>query len=630
MSNWLVQRLLGAAICLLLPAAGIALAAASPASERRPGCLGRVATIVRGDGDSRIRGTSGSDVIVAGGGDDRVAGLGGKDRICAGGGEDRVRSGGGDDRVKAGAGRDLVRGGNGSDRIRGRDGDDLLIGQLGSDRIRGGAGDDRLDGGRGNDRVRGDRAADHVDGGLGDDLLSGGAGDADRLIGDLGNDKLDGDGGDGDVVRGDFGRDLLDGGPGSGDIASFSSAAGEGVEVNLAAGRASGDGEDRLVGVEDVVGSALADLIRGDGSPNRIDGNGGDDRLFGGDPLAAPALLLPGPPDPGDEAFGGHGTDLCAEFEATHSCEGDPPRSRGRGTAVEMVLGLDGPSITVRGTEAPNRIQLRLWGEELLLSDAAGLDPDAVSGCALLSPTLASCPYQRSLGFVVIEAGVGNDVVLIGQSLPARLPIRASGGPGRDRISGGRGHDVIEGGRGDDDLRGRQGGDALVSGFDADRLSGGSGADLLVAAGACTGDRLRGGDGTDSASFARVVAGVVRARIGAHAVNLDRIRLRAPCRRVRIQASIENLEGSPGSDILIGDGRRNNLLGRGGGDTLRGRDGRDRLVAGGGRDALFGGAGPDRLYARDRRADRRIDCGRGRRWRERATRDRVDPAARRC
>ena len=405
----------------------------------------------------------------------------------------------------------------GSDRLRGGAGRDRVFGQLGSDRLGGGSATDHLVGGRGNDRLGGGAGADGLNGGLGDDLLQGGAGDGDLVIGGLGNDRLGGGRGDRDVLQGDFGRDRLDGGAGAQDLASFASAAAA-VGVDLPGGGRPGMGSDRLGRIEDVVGSAFDDVIRGDAGANRIDGGAGDDRLAGGPPDAAP----------GDLAFGGSGSDRCARFEETDSCEPPGGRPDPPVTSVELARGLAGTSLSVRGSSGENRIRLFRRGAGLVVRDGAGIDPRFVAGCAVVSADAARCPDLASLGFVLVDGGAGKDVIVIGDSVPLTVPIRLSGGSGRDRIAGGRGDDVIDGGHGADRLFGHGGGDALVSAFDADLLAGGAGADLLVAAGACTGDRMRGGDGTDSASFARVIRGVVRARIGGRGVNLGRLRHHQP------------------------------------------------------------------------------------------------------
>src|SRR5262249_56744751 len=56
------------------------------------------------------------------------------------------------------------------------------------------------------------------------------------------------------------------------------------VTVNLAAATASGgDAQgDTLSGIENIIGSAQADMLTGDGGNNRLDGGAGADALTGG------------------------------------------------------------------------------------------------------------------------------------------------------------------------------------------------------------------------------------------------------------------------------------------------------------------------------------------------------------
>jgi Ca2+-binding RTX toxin-like protein len=120
-------------------------------------------------------------------------------------------------------------------------------------------GDDELFGGEGNDTI---------EGGYGDDLLDGGAG----------NDTLIGGSGD-DVLRGGGGTDSLDGGEGI-DTADFSNI-GLGVTVDLGAGVAAYGGvtNETVVNVENVIGSAQDDTIRGDGGVNVLEAGAGDDTI---------------------------------------------------------------------------------------------------------------------------------------------------------------------------------------------------------------------------------------------------------------------------------------------------------------------------------------------------------------
>lgn len=220
---------------------------AAPAADARPQkCLGKRATVVGTPGDDRLYGRSGADVIAGLGGDDVLLGRTGEDLICAGSGDD------------------FVRAGAGSDAVSGSVGNDVLAGDPGNDDVRGGPGEDTVYGGDGSDD------------------LSAGPGNSSILLGNAGPDRLLG--GDGrDVLVGQEGNDVLRGGQGLFDVASFLFADNpEGVTANIAAGSASGEGEDTLAGIEGLEGSAEADRLTGDGQVNYFYPREGDDTIVGG------------------------------------------------------------------------------------------------------------------------------------------------------------------------------------------------------------------------------------------------------------------------------------------------------------------------------------------------------------
>ncbi|MCW2794218.1 MAG: Hemolysin-type calcium-binding repeat-containing protein, partial [Nocardioides sp.] len=163
--------------------------------------------------------------IVGTGKPDRIVGTPGRDVIVARGGGDRIDARGGRDLVCAGAGEDVVEGGPGNDRLYGEgDGASHVDGlTLLGDRLDGGPGSDRLDPGRD------PRPLDH----------------------DLGH---------AEEVR------FRHGG---------------GVRVDLVAGRATGQGHDRIVvgQVLDVVGSDGDDVLLGTDRGEVFSGRGGDDRV---------------------------------------------------------------------------------------------------------------------------------------------------------------------------------------------------------------------------------------------------------------------------------------------------------------------------------------------------------------
>ena len=206
-------------------------------------CFGETPTLIGTAGRDKLKGTPGPDVIVGLGGSDLLRGFGGDDLLC---------------------------GGPGGDLLKGEDGDDLLDGSQGGDVIEGGDGDDRLLGSGGTEVLLG---------GDGNDRLAGGKGRFDLLRGNSGNDRLAGGKGF-DLLMGEGGNDRLNGGDSVFDVVSFVYAPG-GVTVDLTAGRASGDGEDVLRGIEDVEATRFDDTVIGGATQNFITPLGGNDSIDG-------------------------------------------------------------------------------------------------------------------------------------------------------------------------------------------------------------------------------------------------------------------------------------------------------------------------------------------------------------
>ena len=143
----------------------------------------------------------------------------------------------------------------------------------------------------------------------------------------------------------------------------------------------------------------------------------------------------------------------------------------------------------------------------------------------------------------------------IGDSGPNTLTAAA----GNDTLSGRAGHDVLVGGAGDNVLFGEDGNDTLT---------GGQGNDLL-----------EGGEGGDTVRFANAASGVtVDLRI-ATAQQTSASEGRDTIRNV------ENVEGSPFNDRIVGGTGSNTLFGGAGDDTL------SAAGLGGAPDTLSGGSG---------------------------------------
>ena len=298
----------------------------------------------------------------------------------------------GPDRLVATSGR--------RDIIYGRGGDDVIVGLGGSDRACGGPGDDIL---------RAPRAFGvSLDGQAGADRLV--ASIANRMLGGTGNDTL--------VMTG-FGGWLL-GGPGADVMKQVGRAltqppdptacvlysqAVHRVVVDLGAGRARGQGRDRLSGINCVAGTKFADIMHGSDGPelflagygaDQIDTRGGRDGVFG-DPGADHIELGDG----NDSAYGGYGRDQIL----------------GRG-GNDLVVGMhDGDLLS--GGNGDDRVHAGLF-----------CDPNGDFG----NGTVDADPN-------VVFGGPGDDYVTgdLGDD-------RVDGGPGNDRGTGGaagHGTDVV-------------------------------------------------------------------------------------------------------------------------------------------------------------------------------------------
>jgi Ca2+-binding RTX toxin-like protein len=264
-------------------------------------CMDLIPTIVGTSGPDVLNGTVEDDVIAGLGGDDVILGSWGHDVICGGAGDDRINGGVGlfeSDLISGDDGDDhIVVGGNGSVLVYafapGPVSVDLEAGTAsgwGNDTL---VGIHSVVGTEFADVLRGSNQFNCFDGLAGDDVIV----------------ALDGD----DCAYGGLGDDTVDGGAGL-DLLSFRYS-GAPVRVNLSRGAATGEGTDRLAGIEDVVGSSFADVLTGDGGTNSFQGEGGADRLAGG----AGVDRLDGGSGR-DRVDGGVGRDQCLNAERRLRC----------------------------------------------------------------------------------------------------------------------------------------------------------------------------------------------------------------------------------------------------------------------------------------------------------------------
>jgi ELWxxDGT repeat protein len=579
-------------------------------------------TLIGLAGDDQLLGDQGEDSLAGAGGRDTLRGGSGADTLEGGAGADEISGGSGFDLVSyassgfgvridlaAGtvAGGDAGSGAGGSDTLTEVE---AVLGSARTDTLTGNGQDNLLAGGAGNDRIEAAGGADTVEGGAGGDTLSGGAGvdllsyagsgagvavalgvagpsggdaagdsiagfenlagsgfadtlsgegGANSLIGLGGDDSLSGGNGE-DTLAGGEGGDTLAGGEGR-DLATYADAAAF-VIVSLETGTGFGATarDDRLLGIEDLEGSAFADWLIGDAGANRIAGLGGRDLLEGGagrdtlDYRAAP---------------GGVVVDL----------EGGLTPTDGYG-ASDDITGFE----DVEGSAFADRISGDGGGN--LLSGGAGEDALLGEGGA---DTLSGGAGADSL-----DGGAGRDVVSYATSASAvRVSLLGGGFGGDAQGDSYSGIEDIVGSAGSDTLTGDDGDNALDGGAGNDSLDGGAGLDTAILAGALAEYDIAFSGG--SVQLRRTATGATETL-----VNIEFLRFADLTYDVATRGPVFGvIPGTNDDDLLLGSAGLDSISGGLGADLLVGGGARDRLAGEGGDDIMQGGEGADTLDGSD-------------------------------
>jgi trimeric autotransporter adhesin len=295
--------------------------------------------------------------------------------------------------------------------------------------------------------------------------------------------------------------------------------------------------------IENVIGGAGNDRLRGSSTNNRLQGGAGADSLagaHGNDTLSGGAgadtyLFAPGD---GRDTLIDVGQDSVividgASFDSLYYLNGELFYGS-VGDGVKLALN-EIAQLTVAGS-AYSGDQLRATVEATLAADGdITLAPGYVSG--------------RLLGT--------SDWRLTGNALANLL----NGNGGRNILTGGEGDDTLNGGGGDDTLFGNEGNDLLIGAGGSDVLDGGTGDDVYVVdtVGDVVTERIA--EGTD------LVQSSITYALGANVENLT----------LTGAAGIDGT-GNAVANVLIGNVGANRLDGGAGADTLVGGAGDDVYV----------------------------------------------------
>ena len=312
------------------------------------------------------------------------------DRLTGDAGANYLAGGGGADTLIGGTGADTLDGGLGEDVADYRWSNTAVTVNLGTGTGGGGhaegdqlTGIENLGGSVFADSLTGDAGANHLAGQAGADTLSGGGG-ADTLMGAAGDDRL----------AGGAQADQLDGGIGT-DTAAYAQSAAA-VMVSLA-GQGSGQGGDAAgdtyQSIENLVGSAMADVLTGSDGANLLQGGAGADTLDGG--LEADTL------DGGSEVdlvnYGRSNAAVMVNLSTGQTCGGHAECDR-----LIDIEALSGSTFGDRLIGDAGANGLSGQGGDDILSGAGGAD--------LLSGGAGADTLEGGLGADTLDGGMNADI----------------------------------------------------------------------------------------------------------------------------------------------------------------------------------------------------------------------------
>jgi Ca2+-binding RTX toxin-like protein len=487
--------------------------------------------------------------------------------LIGSGGFDFIDGGEGDDRYYVfGGGEDVLADSGGTDAIYTWDSDFTLAAGFENLVFINNAGAPHS--GRGND------GGNTISGADGNDSIAGLGGD-DVLYGRFGDDTFDMSPG----ADGSWGSDIVDGGIGT-DTLDFSHAPAA-IQIDLAAGTLSGgNGTLSFTNIENVIGSAFADDIRGrTNTGNVLDGGAGQDVVTGGDwtdtfaftatPGAANADFIVG------FATGGFSRDALRFDGSTYTRIGTSDFASGDArfyAAPGATSGQDSTDRLIYDTSSGN-----LYYDE----DGNG------SGTSLLVATLQGAPALDGAQIHVVngQPDTSGDVNRTGTSGNDSLV----GGDGNDTLSGLAGDDTLVGFDGNDSLDGGDGNNQLDGGRGSDTLNGGTGNDTYITD---FGDSIVDAGGTDTVIYS--------GSGGSLSAGLENLTLRGQITSVDASANgneldnVVRIEFTSNTAVWVNGGAGN--------DTLIGGDStseRFQYSSGSGQDSVNGGGGFDFLFLSD-------------------------------
>jgi Ca2+-binding RTX toxin-like protein len=429
--------------------------------------------------------------VFGGDGNDRITGGSGNDLLFGQAGNDTINGGAGNDLLFGGDGNDVMDGGTGDDQLFGQAGDDLMIWNPGggTDLFEGGDGNDtaEVNGGNGSEtftitangtRVRFDRVSPApfsldigttenlvLHAGGGDDVITAGNGLASlislTLDGGDGNDTITG--GDGnDLILGGNGNDLVNGGRGN-------------DNVQLGSGNDTfvwnpGDGSDTVEG-----GSGTDTMVFNGANINEninITANGGRVR-FTRD-VANITMDINSIEDIDFTARGGADNITVGDLSGTGvknvsiDLAGIPGSTTGDGAADVVIVNGDSGNEHIQVTANGNQVTVTGTPETVVISGTEAANDRLIVNGLGGNDTIDASTLAAGVIGLTIDGGAGNDTITGSQGADT-----LDGDDGNDKVTGGLGNDFADLGAGDDTF-------TWNPGDGSDTVLGGTGNDTLV------------------------------------------------------------------------------------------------------------------------------------------------------
>lgn len=314
--------------------------------------------------------------------------------------------------------------------------------------------------------------------------------------------------------------------------------------------------------IENAIGGAGADVLRGNVAANRLSGGWGADRLEG---LAGADVLR-----------GGLGQDVLLGGDGDDMLDGD-----GGSDTLDGGAGYDTATYreTVRVDLAAGTVEFigQAWTPETVAAVEAvvtGEGADFLFGDAAdnrFSGGNGDDAFDGRAGTDRFDGGGGSDTVSYGAATASvRVDLVAGLASFPGQTAGAETLASIE------NARTGSGADVFVGNASGNRFIGGGGSDSFEGFGA--GDAFDGGTGTDTVAFATVTV-AVQADLGTKTIVF-------PGQAAGRLAGVENVVGGVAADLLTGSGAANLIRGGRGADTIAGAGGADVIVGGQG-DDLF-------------------------------------------